>query len=78
MPNTIKIQKSKGKRFVQLPDNLQLDDDRYYLKKVGNIVYLIPIHDPWSGMFDAVSDFSDDFLENRVQPDLEKRASLTP
>lgn len=78
MSDTVRIQKNNGKRFVQLPDDLHLDDDRYYLKKVGNIVYLIPVHDPWSGMLEAASAFSDDFMENREQPDLTSRESLTP
>ena len=77
MLNTVRIKKRKGKRIVQLPDDLKLDDDRYYLKKVGHIVYLIPLHDPWSGMLEAASDFSDDFLEKREQPAQENRDSLT-
>ncbi len=76
MSTTIRIQKRNGKRTFQLPDDLQLEDDRYVLKKAGNIVYLIPVNDPWSDMLDAASDFSDDFLQKRKQPAIDKRAEL--
>ena len=76
MPTTIHIKNRNGKRTLQLPDDLQLEDDRYVLKKVGSIVYLIPVNDPWSGMLDAASEFSDDFLQKRTQPVLDKREEL--
>ena len=76
MPTTIHIKNRNGKRTLQLPDDLQLEDDRYVLKKVGSIVYLIPVNDPWSGMLDAASEFSDDFLQKRSQPVLDKREEL--
>lgn len=76
MPTTIHIKNRNGKRTLQLPDDLQLEDDRYVLKKVGSVVYLIPVNDPWSGMLDAASDFSDDFLQKRTQPVLDKREEL--
>jgi len=76
MPTTIHIKNRNGKRTLQLPDDLQLEDDRYVLKKVGSIVYLIPVNDPWSGMLDAASEFSDDFLQKRYQPVLDKREEL--
>lgn len=76
MPDIVKIKNINGKRMIQLPDNLQLEDHRYYLKKVGNVVHLIPVHDPWRGMMDAVSDFTEDYMENRDQPNAEKRQPI--
>ena len=76
MPDIVKIKNIKGKRTIQLPDNLQLEHHRYYLKKVGNVVHLIPVHDPWREMMDAVSDFTEDFMENRDQPNAEKRQPI--
>ncbi len=76
MTNTIQIKKSNGKRILQFPDDLILEDDRYLLKKVGNIVYLVPVNDPWSGMFEAVNDFTEDYIATRNQPELEKRPKL--
>jgi antitoxin VapB len=76
MPSTIRIEQRNGKRILRLPDDLQLEDDRYVLKKVGSIVYLIPLNDPWSGMLEAASEFTDDFLQERIQPHSDKREEL--
>lgn len=76
MPTTIRIEQRNGKRTLRLPDDLQLEDDRYILKKVGSIVYLIPLNDPWSDMLDAASEFTDDFLQERIQPHSDKREEL--
>lgn len=76
MPTTIRIEQRNGKRTLRLPDDLQLEDDRYVLKKVGSIVYLIPLNDPWSDMLDAASEFTDDFLQERIQPHSDKREEL--
>ena len=76
MPSTIRIEQRNGKRILRLPDDLQLEDDRYVLKKVGSIVYLIPLNDPWSGMLEAASEFTDDFPQERIQPHSDKREEL--
>lgn len=76
MSTTIRIEQRNGKRTLRLPDDLQLEDDRYVLKKVGSIVYLIPLNDPWSDMLDAASEFTDDFLRKRIQPHSDKREEL--
>lgn len=46
--------------------------------EVGNIVYMIPVNDPWSGMLEAALEFSEDYLEQREQPKVENRESLNP
>lgn len=68
MTKTIQIKRSKGKRILQLPDDLILEDDWNLLKKVENVVHLVPVNDPWTGMFDAVNDFTEDFIPERNQP----------
>jgi antitoxin VapB len=75
MPTTIRIEQRNGKRTLRLPDDLQLEDDRYVIKKVGSIVYLIPLNDPWSGILEAASEFTDDFLQERIQPTLNERVT---
>ncbi len=61
---------------VRLPRNISLNDDKYFIKRVGNAVVLIPYHDPWKPLFNSLDKFSDDFMENRQQPGEQKRETL--
>lgn len=70
---TVKIQKKSGAQIIQLPEGLRIDDDKVYLKKVGNSIHVIPFHNPWDTLFQSVDQFTDDFLEERDQPKLQER-----
>jgi antitoxin VapB len=74
MNKTIIVKKEKGK--ISIPDDMELDDDKFYLKKVGNTLYVIPFHDPWQGLIDCVNDFSEDYMNERNQPETEIREKL--
>lgn len=70
---TIDIKDISGEQVIKIPDKFKIDDDKVYLKKVGNTLYLIPYHNPWQVLFDSVNDFTEDFME---QPDQQSRESL--
>ncbi len=63
-------------RSVKLPKELFPDEDKVYINKIGNAVVLIPYHDPWKSLFDSLDEFSDDFMENREQPQQQSRESI--
>jgi antitoxin VapB len=63
-------------RSVKLPKELFPDEDKVYINKIGNAVVLIPYHDPWKSLFDSLDEFSDDFMENRDQPQQQSRESI--
>jgi antitoxin VapB len=63
-------------RSVNLPKELFPDEDKVYINKIGNAVVLIPYHDPWKSLFDSLDEFSDDFMENRDQPQQQSRESI--
>ncbi|MEM6523686.1 MAG: AbrB/MazE/SpoVT family DNA-binding domain-containing protein [Bacteroidota bacterium] len=73
---TINISKKFGKQSLSIPENLKIDDDKVYLKKVGNILYVIPYHNPWQNLVDSLEQFSDDFMQDRNQPTVQKRETL--
>lgn len=54
---------------ITLPAKYKINSKKIYIKKVGNAIYLIPFDNPWQSLFDSLKKFSDDFLENRKQPD---------
>jgi len=70
---TVKIKKRSGAQIIQLPKGLRIDDDKVYLKKVGNSIYVIPFHKPWDTLFQSIDQFTDDYLEEREQPKLQAR-----
>lgn len=64
----VEIQNEEGMQAIPLPKDFVIDDDKVYLKKTGNIISIIPYHQPYENFFDSLSQFSDDFMENRNQP----------
>lgn len=65
----------KGQNIV-IPNEMRIDDDQVYLKKVGNVIYLIPFHNPWQNLEEGAGLFSDDFMQERIQPDQDQREML--
>ena len=52
---------------------MHIDDDKVYLKKVGNALYIIPYHKPWQNLFESLDSFTSDFMDERDQPQDQKR-----
>ena len=73
---TIKIEDISGEQFIKIPANLKIDDEKVYLKKLGNLIYVIPFHNPWQSIIDSLDGFSEDFMDNRTQPVQQKREPL--
>lgn len=61
---------------VRLPKEYRFEGSEVYIKKVGEAVILIPYHAPWQSLFDSLELFSDDFMENRNQPEMQERAEM--
>jgi len=71
MLELIDIATTHGKQAITLPAAMQINDDRVYLKKVGNAIYLIPYHNPWQNLIDGAKSFTPDFSierNNQQQP----------
>jgi antitoxin VapB len=74
---TAKVFKSGNSQAVRLPKEFRLEGDEVYLKKMNNVLILIPKDDPWSSLVNSLDCFSTDFMAERIQPDVEKRDHLT-
>lgn len=61
---------------VRLPKPLRFQGTEVYACRFGNGVLLTPINDPWGSLREALSSFSDDFMNERVQPSLEDRDGI--
>lgn len=70
---TVKIKKKSGSQFIQIPESLTINDDKVYLKRVGNSIYVIPFHNPWESLINSTEMFTEDFLDKRDQPKVQNR-----
>jgi len=70
---TAKIFQSGKRQAVQLPEEFHLDGDWVYIKRVGSAVVLIPYETPWKTLLDSLPLFSNDFMDQRIQPPMQDR-----
>ncbi len=68
MLKTAKIFANGRSQAVRLPKEFRFEGDEVYIKRVGELVVLIPYHEPWRSLFDSLDQFSDDFMDQRNQP----------
>jgi antitoxin VapB len=73
---TIKLEDSSGLQLIRLPDSFKINDDKVYLKKVDNVLYVIPYHNAWQSLVSSVNEFTDAYMSEREQPADQKRESI--
>lgn len=73
---TARIFQNGQSQAVRLPKEFRFDDTEVFIKKSGNVVYLIPRSGSWDSLFDSLKKFSSDFMTERAQPELDKRESF--
>jgi len=62
---------------VRLPKEFRFAEDEVYIKKVGNVVLLLPKRDSWDTFVSSLGKFSEDFLAEREQPATQRRRGLS-
>jgi antitoxin VapB len=60
-------------QLIEIPDTFKIKDNKAYLKKVGNSIYVIPYHNPWESLVDSIGKFTADYMKDREQPAQQKR-----
>ena len=73
---TAKLFQNGQSQAVRLPKEFRFDDSEVFIKKTGNFVLLIPRSGSWDSLFGSLKKFSRDFMDDRVQPELDKRESF--
>ena len=58
---------------VRLPKDLRFEGDSVTIRRVGKAVVLLPYNAPWDTLFESLSMFSSDFMDERVQPQMDDR-----
>jgi antitoxin VapB len=70
---TAKIFINGRSQAVRLPKEFRFEENDVFIKKIGKMVVLLPKDDPWSSLVNSLDQFTDDFMENREQPDQNSR-----
>jgi antitoxin VapB len=61
---------------VRLPKEYRFQGTKVYIKKVGNVVMLIPEHNSWQSLMESLDLFSDDYMMGRDQPETQDRGVM--
>ena len=70
---TAKLFQNGQSQAVRLPKAFRLPGTEVYIKKVGNAIVLLPMDHPWETLFTSLSQFSEDFMDEREQPPSQAR-----
>ncbi len=73
---TAKLFKNGSSQAVRLPKEFRLPGTEVFVRKVGDMVVLIPKKRSWQGWYENLSEFSVDFMEDRNQPAVQRRKGL--
>jgi antitoxin VapB len=73
---TAKIFINGRSQAVRLPKNCRFSGNDVFVKKIGNMVVLIPKDDPWSSLVNSLNQFTDDFMDERTQPSQKPRETF--
>jgi antitoxin VapB len=72
MTAVAKLFKNGQSQAVRLPKEFRFENqEELFIKKVEDGVMLLPKHDKsvWEHMFERLDEFSDDFMQERAQPE---------
>ena len=73
---TIAVRNKRGKQAIHIPKQMEINDDKVYLNKIGNALYIIPFHNPWQNLIESIDSFTSDFMDTRKQPDNQQREAF--
>ena len=66
---TATIFKNGGSQAIRLPRGFRFSGKKVYVRHFGDGVLLMPDAKRWSSLFESLSEFTDDFMSERSQPE---------
>ena len=73
---TAKLFQNGRSQAVRLPKEFRFEESEVFIAKVDNVVMLIPQSDPWAGLMVSLERFSNDFMNERSQSDVQERSGF--
>ena len=74
--DTAKIFENGKSQAVRLPKAYRLKGKEAYITQIGDAIILLPKRNKWDSLIASLNKFSDDFMSERIQPELENRDGL--
>lgn len=74
--DTARLFQNGKSQAVRLPKAYRFNGTMVYIKKVGNAVVLIPEYDSWRSLIESLEHFSDDYMAERDQPEMQDRDAM--
>jgi antitoxin VapB len=68
--------KNGGSQAVRLPKTFRFEDNEVMISTLNGVVMLIPKSHPWTGLVNSLSMFTDDFMAERKQPEMQNRKGI--
>ena len=63
-----------SEQFIRLPDDCHIEGTEVFVKRLGRSLLLIPKDaDPWQMFSHSLDEFTDDYMQDRVQPEQQER-----
>jgi antitoxin VapB len=73
---TTKIFNSGNSQAVRLPKKYRFKNKEAYISKIGDAVVIFPKKSGWNALLESIDKFTDDFLDDRQQPENQSRGNL--
>jgi antitoxin VapB len=70
---TAKLFQNGSSQAVRLPKEFRFRGDHVYIMKMGSAVILLPARHSWNLLTESLTQFSDDFMQERKQPETQIR-----
>lgn len=72
--STAEVTTQDGRQIVQLPASCQIADGKVLIKRVGSSLLLVPDNaDSWPMLLASLDEFTEDYLDERIQPEIDER-----
>jgi antitoxin VapB len=73
---TAKLFKNGDSQAVRLPREFRFEGNEVLIRRVGDAVVLLPLAKSWDALIGSLGKFTPDFMEQRRQPERQKRELL--
>jgi antitoxin VapB len=61
---------------VRLPKDCRMPGSEVFVRRLGDMVILLPRERPWASLIQSLDEFSDDYMSERNQPGQQEREDL--
>ncbi len=61
---------------VRLPKEFRFEGNAVGVQRIGEVVVLVPLDNPWEGWWNSFKGMGEDFMKDREQGEVEEREAM--